>query len=656
MAQAMVSAAAQERPKAAPSSDAQATICVENLVKRWKKKGAPAVDGVSFSVRRGEIFGLIGPDGAGKTSIIQVLAGVALANEGKVRVESVALHEDPEAVKSLIGYMPQGLGQNLYATLSIEENISFFRALRQVPEKDFIANRDKLLEMTRLAPFLSRAAGKLSGGMKQKLALICTLLHFPDVLLLDEPTTGVDPISRRDFWKIIHELVTERGVTVLLTTSYMDEAERCQDVALMLRGKIVAQGRPEELVRRLPGKVYAISGANLMEARRALSASSACESVAAFGENLHALFPQGENPDAILAQAGVQDIQTEEIEAGLEDVFVHQALKHGKAEDLTEMVKILAPERELGDTPLAIEEITCRFGDFTAVDEVSFKVKSGEIFGLLGPNGAGKTTLIKMLCGLIHPTSGKAIVAGLDVAKNRFGVRSRVGYMSQKFSLYQDLSIQANLDLYAGLYGLSPNQAKSRSSALIEALGLAEHAGNLTRSMPMGLRQRLALGAALIHEPRLIFLDEPTSGVDPVARREFWDLVHALASEAQVTILVSTHYMDEAQHCHRLGLMQAGKLIALDTPQGLIEEAQKQKGPLCTAEAPDFVRAFSILQPLFPEAMLYGRRIQWQSGDTAEDLAKAKKALEEAGLACRLGTRALSMEEAFVYYMNLAPA
>ena len=626
-------------------------VTVQGLSKRYRRSDPPAVDDVSLNITRGSVFGLIGPDGAGKTTIIQVLAGVVRPDAGSVRVAGVDVVKDPEGIKPLIGYMPQGLGQNLYETLSIQENILFFKNLRQVPEERFLANSERLLRMTRLDAFLSRPAGKLSGGMRQKLALVCTLLHLPGIILLDEPTTGVDPISRRDFWTIIQEMVSTTGMTVLLTTSYMDEAERCQEVALMNGGRIIASGSPDQLTAGLQGELFELYGPDLSRKLGVVKRWPGCESAAMFGETIHAMLRPGAQVDELRQQLDGAVVKAERIEPGLEDVFVHM-LAAGDETDLTSLAGRLVVRQDHDDDPVVIDHLTCRFGDFTAVSDVTFQVKNGEILGLLGPNGAGKTTLIKMLCGLQEPSSGRAVVVGYDIRTQRWALRSSIGYMSQKFSLYGDLTVWQNLSFYAGLYGLTGEMARKRLQALVDLLGLGPYRLAQSASLPMGLRQRMALACALVHEPRLLFLDEPTSGVDPIARREFWNLVHGLASGAQVTVFVTTHYMDEASHCHRLGLMQQGHLIALDEPERLINRAQEEAGPLLTVNADDFSRAFQVLHEAFPAATLYGRRIQWQTKTLQQDQQKAEALLKQAGVHGRLAEVRLSMEEAFVYFVS----
>jgi ABC-2 type transport system ATP-binding protein len=640
-------------------NDARIVIHVDELKKHYRRGKVEAVKGISFEVHRGRIFGLIGPDGAGKTSIMQILAGVLRANGGAASIDNIDVLRKPELVKARIGYMPQGLGLNLYDSLTVAENIDFFRDLRQVPKAEYLENRERLLKMTRLAPFLERPAGKLSGGMRQKLALICTLIHLPDILLLDEPTTGVDPISRREFWTIIHELVTRRKVTVLLNTSYMDEAERCHRVALIYEGQIIAEGTPEKLTKRLPGKLLTVRGAAPGTIIAALRNWQGAESVALFGSDVHVLLKDSKQAlSDQLVESGLDTITVQEISAGLEDVFVHQlvsqnsddlSLVNASGRDTTSEIVRTNNKIQL---PVQTEGLSCHFGDFVAVDNVSLSVKAGEIFGLLGPNGAGKTTLIKMLCGLQLPSEGKASVAGLDVRHQRDVLRENIGYMAQQFSLYRDLRVDSNLELYAGLYGLVPETRNRRIPVLLNSLGLAQYIKRVTGSLPLGLRQRLALACALIHEPPVLFLDEPTSGVDPVARRQFWDHVHLLAQEAGVSVLISTHYMDEAEHCDRLGLMQAGKLVAVGSPAQLRQQAEAQRGPIITINAQEFAAAFECLHDQFRNAMLYGRRIQWQSGQPDKDITRARLMLEAAGISADIKKQTLTMEETFVSYME----
>ncbi|GAB6182343.1 ATP-binding cassette domain-containing protein [Thermodesulfovibrio hydrogeniphilus] len=553
-------------------------IKVENLSKSYKK--VKAVKGVSFSINKGEVFGLIGPDGAGKTSIIQILAGVLKADEGKAFVNGIDVTKEPEKVKAFIGYMPQGLGLNLYDSLSIEENIEFFKDLRLIPEEIFEKNKNTLLEITRLSPFLKRQAKALSGGMRQKLALVCTLLHLPDIILLDEPTTGVDPLSRQDFWNIIHSLVRERKVTVLLTTSYMDEAERCHRVALMHEGRILLEGKPDEL------------------------------------GSLDELF--------IKEVSGVSEIKP------LKSLFVSVKTKE--------------------QSPAVIcENVTKQFGKFKAVDSVNLVVKKGEILGLLGPNGAGKTTLIKMMCGLLEPTDGKISIAGYDVKKQRDKVWSIIGYMSQKFSLYRDLTVFENMKLYAGLYSAKNANFKE----IISMLGLEGFENRFTKDIPLGIRQRVALACALLHEPPILFLDEPTSGVDPIARRSFWEIIYSLSREKNVTVIVSTHYMDEAEYCDSLCLMHMGRKIAEGTPEEIKKNSEKLSGSLIQLKTPRFAEAYEILLKTFKDISVYGNKIFIRSFEPEETKNKLNEMLKNAKIEnFEISQIPVPLQEAFVDYIK----
>jgi ABC-type multidrug transport system ATPase subunit len=645
-------------PQPAPLTDRN-VIRVADLHKQYSRGKVHAVRGVSFDVHRGRVLGLIGPDGAGKTSIIQILAGVLSADRGHASIGGIDVRRQPERVKPLIGYMPQGLGLNLYDTLSVAENIEFFRALRQVPEAEYRENRARLLAMTRLEPFLDRPAGKLSGGMRQKLALICTLIHLPDILLLDEPTTGVDPLSRRDFWTIIHDLVTRRGVTVLLSTAYMDEAERCHHVLLLHQGEVIAEGAPDTLAAALPGRLIAIGGASPQNVARIATNWPETESVALYGTKTHVLLHNtAVDIDARLAAAGFTGTHVQDIPASLEDVFVHRLVERNAVVESAHLTKPVENNTTGGITPVQTQQLTRRFDSFVAVDRVDIEVRPGEIFGLLGPNGAGKTTLLKMLCGLLAPSEGQATVAGLDLGQKaaRQQLRGRIGYMSQRFSLYRDLAVTANLELYAGLYSLPRAQWHTRIRTLLDELRLTDYAERRTMALPLGLRQRLALAAALLHEPQLLFLDEPTSGVDPVARRQFWDIVHVLAREQGITVLVSTHYMDEAEHCDRLALMHQGRLAAMGSPTELKARATENGGPAVVVSAHAFERAYPLLSKHFPGAMLYGRRIQWQSREDEADVGRAEALLQEASIEATVSAQPLTMEEAFIYFIAQAEA
>ena len=576
---------------ASPVTETPPIIAVHDLAKMYGT--SPAIQGISFTIRAGEVFGLLGPDGAGKSSLMQILAGVLRPNGGAATVAGQDVVADPEAVKTRIGFMPQGLGLNLYDNLSVQENIEFFGDLREVPAAVFQENKAELLRITRLEPFLDRPAAQLSGGMRQKLALCCTLIHLPQIIFLDEPTTGVDPISRRDFWLIINRLVVERGTTVLMTTSYIDEAERCHRVALLHHGKIIAQGPPANL-----------------------QAEAGCDA-------------QGRP-------------------CTLEEVFIKAMGKEAVAGVPDPVTTCALPKPE---PVIRVEALTKKFGAFIAVDQVSFQINRGEIFGFLGPNGAGKTTVIKMLTGILTPTSGRGCVAGFQLGDSS-RIKAHLGYMSQKFSLYRDLSVLENIRLYGRVYGMSHPQLESRLPEILTLADLQGQEDHLAGDLPLGIRQRLALGCAILHQPTVVFLDEPTSGVDPLARRQFWHLICSLAGQG-VTIMVSTHYMDEAQHCQRLAFIHQGRLVAMGAPEELRRQAEAASGQHLEISSPEFGQVFLSLRPHFPQAFLHGSRIHLPTQDPDRDAARIRQLSQTAGLPItHLVTSPLTMEDTFIYFIQ----
>jgi ABC-2 type transport system ATP-binding protein len=629
--------------------DRASVLWVRDLRRRYGRwRPLDAVRGVSFEVARGEIFGLIGPDGAGKTSIIQTLAGVLSLQSGRASVAGLDVRGRGEAVRHLVGYMPQGLGSNLYETLTVRENIEFFRDLRRLPAGEYAENRANLLAATRLEPFLDRRVAQLSGGMRQKLALICTLIHLPPVLLLDEPTTGVDPISRQEFWQIIRRVVEERATTVLLSTSYMDEAERCHRVALLHNGAIVATGTPETVRRAAKGRFAVISADPQTAAVSCLRQRADVRWTDVFGDALHIQFDGNlRDIETDLIERGVTIDSVAIQEPGLEDAFLQLLGSTDTAPAVCRFDRVASAGT---GTSIECADVACRFGSFTAVNGVRLAIRHGEIFGLLGPNGAGKTTLIKMLCGLIEPTAGRISVGGVDVVRDRRRVWTAIGYMSQRFSLYPDLTVRQNLQLYASLYGIEP----AMYADLADSLGLEPVMSRLSRDVPGGIRQRLSLLCAILHRPPIVFLDEPTAGVDPQARRVFWSLIYSLSRDAGMTVVVSTHYMDEAARCDRLGLMDAGKLIAVGSPSELKRVSERRSGCVLAIETDDLKAAQSIVVRRWPTASLYGRKLVVRSLDPDADRTRLVSMLTPAVGRVSVKRIPLSMDDTFIDFIEHA--
>ncbi|WP_262029267.1 ribosome-associated ATPase/putative transporter RbbA [Microvirga sp. Mcv34] len=485
-----------------------AVAVLEDIALRYGK--VVALDGITLAIPGGCLAGLIGPDGVGKSSLLAIIAGARQIQWGKAYVmgRNMADSKVRSELCPRIAYMPQGLGKNLYPDLTIRENIEFFGRVFGEAQSEREARMDELLAGTGLAPFADRSAKKLSGGMKQKLGLCCSLIHDPDLLILDEPTTGVDPLSRRQFWRLIERIRARRpNLSVLVATAYMEEAERFDWLAAVNAGKIVATGSPTQLER----------------------ATRACS---------------------------------------VEEAFIALLPEHERMVPQT----ISTPQRsnENAEPVIIAEGLTRRFGDFTAVDHVSFTINKGEIFGFVGSNGCGKTTTMKMLTGLLPSSEGEVRLFGRPLDGRDLDARRRVGYMSQAFSLYSELTVRQNLDLHARLFHLPAQKAKARIAELVETFDLVEYMDNQAQNLPLGIRQRLSLAVAIVHEPDLLILDEPTSGVDPIARDQFWSFLTDLARNRGITIFVSTHFMNEAERCDRVALMDSGRVLATDTPAGLM--------------------------------------------------------------------------------------
>ncbi|WP_414500250.1 ATP-binding cassette domain-containing protein [Zymobacter sp. IVIA_12111.31 C1] len=542
-------------------------------------KPIDALAEVDVRVAHGALTALVGPDGAGKTTFLRLVAGLMRPTEGELKVLGIDVARHPQAVQDRISYMPQRFG--LYEDLSIQENLDLYADLHGVPADERKERFARLLEMTDLTRFTTRPAGKLSGGMKQKLGLACTLVRSPELLLLDEPTVGVDPLSRRELWEIVQQLIKEEQLTVLLATSYMDEAAQCADVYVMHEGKVLASGLPEEIAGRAQGRCYDVAPHSDEPARQLqaqlLDDDASIVDAVPHGGRVHFIL----RDDAALKALPLYDRHVEPVEESLEDgfmVLLRALSKERPADAAHAMPDAVDGTSEQHEQPIIeVRDLVRRFGDFVAVDKTTFSVSRGEIFGLLGPNGAGKTTTFRMLCGLLPASSGQAHVAGMDMRTARAQARSRIGYVSQKFALYANLSVQENLRFFGGTYGLRGKRLRERMRTVLAQFDLEGHETQAAGQLPGGIKQRLAMAVGLLHEPDILFLDEPTSGADPLARRSFWRRITALAS-AGTTIVITTHFMEEAEYCDRIVIQDAGRLLALGTP----EEVRQQAG-----ETPD---------------------------------------------------------------------
>ncbi len=507
----------------------ETVIALNGLSRRFPGMDRPAVAPLTCTIRAGYVTGLVGPDGAGKTTLMRMLAGLLKPDEGRASVIGFDPLKDDSALHAVLGYMPQKFG--LYEDLTVMENLTLYADLRSVTGEARKKIFDRLLEFTSLGPFTERLAGKLSGGMKQKLGLACTLVGDPKVLLLDEPGVGVDPISRRELWQMVHELAGD-GMLILWSTSYLDEAEQCRDVLLMNEGKLLYQGEPTALTQTMAGRSFLVSSPqenNRRLLQRALKLPQVSDGVIQ-GKSVRLILKKDARIEEVQQHGDMPPLQVADTAPRFEDAFIDLLGGAGTAESpLGAIIHRVDGSKE--ETVIEAQSLTKKFGDFAATDHVDFQVKRGEIFGLLGPNGAGKSTTFKMMCGLLVPTSGKALVLGMDLKVSSGKARQHLGYMAQKFSLYGNLSVEQN-----------------------------------------GYKQRLALACSLMHEPDILFLDEPTSGVDPLTRREFWLHINSMVDKG-VTVMVTTHFMDEAEYCDRIGLVYHGKLIASGTPDELKAQA-----------------------------------------------------------------------------------
>jgi len=634
-------------------SGLQPAILVRDL---WKRYGSTeAVRGINLEVQQGEIFGLIGPDGAGKTTTFQILAGVMEASSGAAEVFGRPARE----TRSQTGYLTQTF--SLYPDLSVSENIRYIGDLRRVPPEAIAERGQRYLKMFDMDRFADRLAGRLSGGMKQKLSLVCALVPEPHVLLLDEPTTGVDPVSRREFWDVLAHLAAG-GLTILVATPYLDEAERCHRVALMHLGELRETGTPAELRSSLHAKRLELRTPNLSEAEQALAGitgpDKAIFDVQRFGDRLDLLTHDTDEARRALdermaaASLPVEDVRVDD--PTVENTFV--ATLRALGQEIHETPFPGHHKHPGDDIAIGAQNLTKRFGDFTAVKDINLEVRYGEIYGLLGANGAGKTTTIKMLCGLLDPTGGTIQLAGATGSDNlrSQGVREQIGYMSQKFSLYDDLTIQENLEFFAGVYGVPENEREEKRQWVLSFSGLEGKQNLITGSLPGGWKQRVAFGAAIMHEPSVLFLDEPTSGVDPLARRAFWSMINRLA-DLGTAILVTTHYLEEAEQCNRLGLMVAGEFVAEGSPSGI---KNRQTGHLLEVRVDQPQRAADVLKVDTERwrVALFGDRLHVITDDNLE---AGKRATAEKLLANGIQVRDIregrfTLEDVFISVVEKA--
>jgi len=541
---------------------------VDGLCKRFDAVHGQvhALDGVSFTARAGRITGLIGPDGAGKTTLMRVAAGLFEPQAGTIEVLGIDALANPLAVQAQVGYMPQRFG--LYEDLAVQENLDLYADLQGVMPNERQTRYEELYHMTGLAPFKRRRAGQLSGGMKQKLGLACTLVNWPQLLLLDEPTVGVDPVSRRELWAIVFRLVEQQGMSVLLSTAYLDEAERCHDVVMLHQGRVLGTGTPDRFSRPLAGRSFTVGSDTIhkRELQRQLAERGDVLDAVILGGQVRVVLQEGASIEEL--SRDLPGAQVEAVPPRFEDGFMSVLHEKTHASKSATQFSAETEHRAGAEAVIRVDRLQRRFGDFYAVRDLSFDVAAGEVFGLLGANGAGKTTTFRMLCGLLPASDGSVSVAGYDLRHAAASARARIGYMSQKFSLYSNLTVRQNLGFFASSYGLSGRHRRDRIEWAMAELDLREVADHDATDLSLGYKQRLALACALMHDPDILFLDEPTSGVDPIARREFWHWINTL-SERGVTVMVTTHFMEEAEYCDRLAIMADGRILALDTPRSV---------------------------------------------------------------------------------------
>lgn len=631
-------------------------ISIRDLQHRYGQQKQAAVAGINLDIYQGEIFGLIGPDGAGKTTTFQILSGVMPQTSGIVEV----IGSPPRNVRLQMGYLTQRF--SLYLDMSIIENLQYSAGLREVSDAAFKTRSEYFLGLLDLARFKERLAGRLSGGMKQKLALCCVLIHQPQILLLDEPTTGVDPVSRREFWDILVQLADTEGMTAVVATPYLDEAERCSRIALMYEGRIqqcdtVIKVKASLGVQRL--EVY-LPVAQLDQAEDSLKQNAdlqdSVSDVQRFGDRLDVLTAQPQQTSEkirhILERKELQLQNLASDTPTLENTFVARLRELKGDSDGGNYLRIYPLEQSSG-TAIGAQDLNKVFGNFHAVKQINLDIKYGEVFGLLGANGAGKTTTIKILCGLLPASSGRVTLAGEASALRSVQVRQKIGYMSQKFTLYDDLTIEQSLEFYCGVYGVPRRHRRAKKNWVLQMSDLVGRGDMLTANLPGGWKQRVAFGAAVMHEPKVLFLDEPTSGVDPLARRQFWRWINSFAHEG-MAILVTTHYLEEAEQCHRLGFMVAGELVAQGTPRQVKDE---QPGQLVEWECEPLQKASELLKKQLDRwrVSIFGSRLHTILDNPSAEIPQVRSWLLEAGVTVHSQREIeFSLEDVFISVVEQA--
>lgn len=565
-----------------------AVMTLENVSKTFVagKSRTQALRDVSFNVYEGRVTGLIGPDAAGKTTLMRLAAGLLIPDSGRITVLGKDATQQSLEVQAAVGYMPQRFG--LYEDLTARENLDLYADLQGVPHQARAQRYEELMEMTGLASFTGRLAGRLSGGMKQKLGLACTLVRAPRLLLLDEPTVGVDPVSRRELWSIVYRLVKEEAMTVLLSTAYLDEAERCAAIVMLYEGRVLGQGTPGDFRQQVQGRAYFAQTAGIKKRLLQERLSEAPDVIDAViqGDGVRVILQSDTAATVENLRTAAPAVSIKPVPPRFEDSFITLLHRRSSSSGLSFRPAESLTSREPHDpkTPvIEVHDLKRRFGEFYAVKGISFQVYPGEIFGLLGANGAGKSTTFRMLCGLLPASAGSLRVAGVDLRHTAAIARLRIGYMSQKFSLYGDLSVAQNLRFFSSAYGLAGRRRAERLEWALEQFGLVKLADATSRDLSLGYKQRLAMACALMHSPDILFLDEPTSGVDPLARREFWSRISALAQQG-VTIMVTTHFLEEAEYCDRLAIMAAGRILTLGAPEEIRRNARSAATPEPTIE------------------------------------------------------------------------